>query len=164
MVEFDLLQTISQISAGFAGFTAIIVTFRPMTDWGEDEKLNLIHFLRLSIGVVLLALIPIALSTHQTFSSSLWRFSNGAIGIYHLFLLGWILARATRISAFQELGNIVFAILSCIGTSIALVNLAVALGYFGSYEIIIYLFALIWLLTMTLVNFVAILLQSIKQP
>lgn len=164
MVEFDLLQTISQVAAGFAGFTAIIVTFRPMTGWGEDAKLNLIHFLQLSIGVVLLALLPIALSTHATFSTSLWRISNAAQGLYHLFLLDWILVRTERISAFRELGKFVYMGLVCFGTAIALVNLAVTIGYFSSYEIIIYLLALIWLLTMALVNFVAILLDSIKQP
>lgn len=164
MVEFDLLQTISQVAAGFAGFTAIIVTFRPMTDWGDDEKLNLIHFLQISIGVVLLALMPIALSTHSVFAETTWRISNAAQGIYHLFLIAWILVRTKRLSAFRELGTFLYFALVCFGIIVALVNLAVALGYCSSYEIIIYLLSLMWLLTMALVNFVAILLDSIKQP
>ena len=57
MAYSDVVQTISEVAAALAGFTAVLVAVRRGEHWSKSEVVGLVHFLQLSIGVVLLAVV-----------------------------------------------------------------------------------------------------------
>jgi len=163
--KFSFLETISQVSATFAGFAAVIVGFASSSTWGDREAIGLIHFLQISLGVVLLALVPGALSTNEATADYAWRASNAVLGLYHLFLILWIFRKTKfRYAHFAMIGGLLISGLAVIGISSSILSLAVAAGAFKSYEVLVFFFGLLWLLGMSLVSFVAIVLGFIRDP
>ncbi len=157
----DVLQTIAEVTATFAGFTAILVVFRRRVQWSETEIIGLVHFLQISLGVVLLSLAPFMLSSLELSEEMVWRVSNALLGAYHAYLLAWILPRAGE--APSRIARWARPFLGTFGVGSTLLNVVVAVGALPRALVFALLFGLLWLLAMALVNFVFILMATVRE-
>ena len=106
MAYSDVVQTISEVAAALAGFTAVLVAFRRGEHWSKSEIVGLVHFLQLSIGVVLLALLPLLLGSLEPIASWSWRISNAILGAYHVVVVVWLLMRRQHAPALRGGGSL----------------------------------------------------------
>ncbi len=162
MEHTDVLQTMAEVAAGFAGFTAILLAVLSRDTSLLALRIGIIHFLQLSLGVVLLALIPSVLASLTDNVDAIWRLSNGIQGVYHLYLLWWILSKKHLSVGHSQMGPGLTGFLALCGFGIALTNLCVAAGLFSELAAFAFLFGLLWYLGMALVNFVGILLSRLN--
>jgi hypothetical protein len=121
---------------------------------------GLVHFLQISIGVVLLALLPLLLDSLHALREASWRISNAAVGAYHSFLLIWIIRRQDE--APSQIAPRLRPVLGSVAIGSILLNAWIASGGWPAAGAFGLLFGLIWMLAMALVNFVFILMGTIR--
>jgi hypothetical protein len=84
----DSLLTLAEIALGFAGFTAVVATFtRTPGRWPPVERFRLLVLLLSSLGVLFLALLPLAIAYLGATDASALRLSSGVMAGFTL--VGW---------------------------------------------------------------------------
>ena len=151
----------AEVAAGFAGFTAILLAVFSRETPLQAMRVGIVHFLQLSLGVVLIALLPSVLSSMAYAEDAIWRIANAVQGFYHYYILWWILSRRGTSLGHSKMGGALTAVLGIIGLSIASLNVCAAAGFFPDLLVFAFLFGLLWYLAMALVNFVYILLYRL---
>lgn len=99
------LQTIAEISIGFAGFSGLIVAFRknvgPLT---ELEKYRLQVLLGLSFGAMFLSFLPELLGNVELKEHATWVYASSALCMYSVvFLVWWVRASRGFARAYPEI-------------------------------------------------------------
>jgi len=162
MEHTGVLQTTAEVAAGLAGFTAILLAVLSRETPLNAIRTGIIHFLQLSLGVVMIALLPSVLASLLDSEYTIWRIANAVQGLYHYYLLWWILSRKKTSLGHLQMGRGLTNLLALIGFSIATTNISVAVGFLPWAAAFAFLFGLLWYLAMALVNFVAILLYRLN--
>ena len=162
MPHTDVLQTMAEVAAGFAGFTAILLAIFSRDMPLKTMRVGIVHFLQLSLGVVMIALLPSVLAPLIEAEETIWQVANGVQGAYHYYLLWWILSRKQTSVGHSQMGAGLTVALAFAGFLVASLNICVALGLFSELLVFAFLFGLQWYLAMALVNFVSILLYRLN--
>jgi len=154
------LRTIAEIATAFAGFTGVVIVLghRAAGAWSEVERTTIRILLETSIGVVFFALLPTAFILNLS-APTTWRLAAGLLAAYH----SAILFRADvldRRQAGQLLGRRIDWGLSITGIFSILANALVASGFVPQAAAIIYTLALLHLLLVAALAFVALLLSG----
>jgi len=164
MDYFEGLQTIAEVAVGIAGFGGIIVAItRNRDEWESWDEIRIWGVLVPSISAVLLALLPLGLSSAGLASDALWRVASGimvAAGGLGFLAFGWRF-RATL--AEGPLHPVLGRVLS--GGSV--LNLlcqasnAVGIGFRGSFSV--YYFGLLWFLVYSGLEFISLVFLRVKR-
>jgi len=157
MDQFEGLQTIAEVGVGIAGFGGIIVAItRGREEWESWDEIRIWGVLVPSISAVLLALLPLGLSSAGLASDALWRLSSGIMVVVGL-------------SSFAAFGLRFFSTLSegplhpvlgrllAVGSALNLLcqaSNAAGLGFRGSFSV--YYFGLLWLLAYSGLEFISL--------
>ncbi len=107
--------------------------------------------------------MPLLLGSLEPIASWSWRISNAIVGAYHVFVVAWLLLRAQHAPALQAGFRRGVA---CDISRWRRKYRPELLGRDGGWPaalIFAYLFGLIWLLAMALVNFVLIIFSTVQK-
>jgi hypothetical protein len=89
------LETIAQIAIGLTGFTGVVVSFAAQPDrWTPVDRARLQLMLASSIGVLFLALLPLALIALGLAPTLVWRLASAALLIVSLAITASFVRRA----------------------------------------------------------------------
>lgn len=156
MEAADTLATIAQISLGLAGFAGVVVSFDKINaDLSRVDAFRLMVLLSMSMGALILSLFPFGLHNLGLDKTQVWKISSIFSSLFSIGFVLWFGLAVKRIRAiapeifntsstlFYYLGHIINAWLQ---TS----------NVFGVWQVSpqgIYVFGLIWLLLIGLLQF-----------
>lgn len=160
MDHFENLRTIAEVATAFAGFTGVVIVLghRSAGAWSAAERSTIRNLLEAAIGVVFFALLPAAVALNLAISTT-WRLAAGLLAIYHVA----ILVRADvldRRQGGQLIGRELDWGLSITGVVSILATAGVACGLVPYAAALIYTLALLHLLLVAALSFVALLLSG----
>ena len=167
MDEAETLRTIAEIGIALAGFTGVVVVLgrRSRGDWSSLETLRLYILLATSLAAVFLSFVPILMLHGVASAEVAWRASNGVCGAVLLIgtILGFARWRATGFT-FETTsilaGRLLLGIFTPVGVLIMFTQFMVALGAGLVDAFLIYAFCLLYLLSISSLNFVFLLFPS----
>jgi hypothetical protein len=156
VVNFDVYRTIAEVSVTLTGFIGIVVVLQHRDR--HFSQLGLATILGTSLGAVLFSFLPDLLDGVIGLDAA-WRVSNGAFGLYHLFLIAnhQFRQRSIRANTPVQLA-ITLASFPVVG-----LKLAVGLGFLMPWAFEIYLLGLVWCVGISGYLFSMILLDSAKR-
>jgi hypothetical protein len=150
------LTTVAQIAVGLAGFTGIVIAFtrRP----GELTPIERYRFAILfgtSFGALFLSLVPFGVALVGVEAPALWRLSSAAFVAFEIGLVASLLPRTLRyVREARELFDLRILGGLAAGHALAIVLLIVnAFGGFAGAAPGVFLWALVWLLFHTALQF-----------
>lgn len=133
MPSNEILQTISQIAAAFAGFSGVVAAIghRGSRTWSSAEILRLRTLVEPSLVALFGSFLPGVL--HIAFDSEplVWRLSSAALGIMGLAAGAAFIARSRVASA--TVGQRIFLVVAGLGVGALLLAAA---GVLRQYELI----------------------------
>lgn len=157
MDQFEGLQTIAEVAVGIAGFGGIIVAItRDREDWESWDEIRIWGVLVPSISAVLLALLPLGLSSAGLASNALWRFSSlamVAVGVSGFLAFGLRFRGTLSEGPLLPVLGRLLAGGSVLNLLCQLSN-AMGLGFRGSFSV--YYFGLLWLLAYSGLEFISL--------
>ena len=164
MDYFEGLQTIAEVAVGIAGFGGIIVTItRNRDEWESWDEIRIWGVLVPSISVVLLALLPLGLSSAGLTSDALWRVASGimvAAGALSFLAFGWRFSTTLAEGPLHPVLGRVLAGGSVLNLLCQASN-AVGLGFRGSFSV--YYFGLLWFLVYSGLEFISLVFVRVKR-
>jgi hypothetical protein len=154
----DALQTFSQLGVALAGFTgvAIVLGGRAAGSWDYVERGQLRQLLESSLAVVLLSMLPLVLERFAVEETLLWRVSNGvacAAGI-GLGASYWIWYWRGDVGSYPLLGRVLGWLTTPLVVALLALQGAVALGAIQRNTPAPFFAMLLWLVTVSSVNFI----------
>lgn len=164
MGESDLLQTFAEVGVALTGFTGIVVVLarRPGGTWLVVELAQLHDLLWSSLNVVFFALLPLVLIQAVSLEAT-WRIAAGGFALSGL-CAGIKYWRSTRLYDRNVRLPIWSARLSYflapVGAGIIGAKFAVAIGFWPDNAAFVYLGALLWSLSIAVINFIFLLLPT----
>jgi hypothetical protein len=152
----DALQTFSQL--GVAGFTgvAIVLGGRAAGSWDYVERGQLRQLLESSLAVVLLSTLPLVLERFAWSEARLWRVSNGiacAAGI-GLGASYWIWYWRGEVASYPLLGRVLGWATTPLVAALLVLQALVAAGVIQRNAAAPFFAMLLWLVTVSSVNFI----------
>jgi hypothetical protein len=158
----DILQTIAEVSIGFAGFTSVVAVLgrRATGEWTAIDRFRLSQMLATSLAALLLSLLPLVLA-QLGFSERLsWGSASTILAAYTIFLAASSQRRIRQLPSEEQsqimrpllwsIQAVVAAVVSCL-----LINAA---GVFFHQEPGPYLLGLYLLLGLSAFQFTRLLL------
>lgn len=143
------LQTVSEVSIAFAGFSGLIVLFRkkagPLTD---VEKYRLKVLLTLAFGAMFLAFMPELIQYFGAPAKKLWILASCILSIYSMvFLIWWIAASRQLMKSVPEIFNWFAISRMAVGhIVVVLLQFGVVFSLIEQSSIGVYIAALLWYL------------------
>lgn len=105
----DSLLTIAELALGLAGFSGVILVFGGLPDRMHPlDSIRVRLLLSMSLGAMVLALLPFGMQLFSLGETSIWRLACGALGAYGLFMGAVFLhdlRRMTEASRWQLFGS-----------------------------------------------------------
>jgi hypothetical protein len=154
----DALQTFAQLGVALAGFTgvAIVLGGRAAGSWDYVERGQLRQLLESSLAVVLLSMLPLVLEHFAWTEQTLWRVSNGAACLAGIALGAsyWIWYRRGDVASYPLVGRVLGWVTTPFVTALLGVQALVALGVIQAGAPAPFFTLLLWLVTVSSVNFV----------
>ena len=88
MQSADILQTIAEISIGFAGFTSVVAVLgrRATGEWTALDRFRLSQMLATSLAALLLSLLPLILAHLGLSERVSWGLASTILAAYTIFL------------------------------------------------------------------------------
>ena len=83
----DISVGIAEVSAAFAGFSGIIAALGNTSAWTEMELYRFQNLLGVSIGAVVLSLLPLLISAYGANDTWVWRIACSSVAIFALGFL-----------------------------------------------------------------------------
>ena len=128
MVGSDLLQTLAEVSIGFAGFASIVVVFqrRDSELWSDEDALRYATMLSSSLASLFFSIIPVALHLCGLTDSWVWRTSSALLAVWLVFVAlisGRRSAETFRATSLNSAILIAFIALSIAALLLQLANL-----------------------------------------
>jgi len=166
LVEAETLRTIAEVAVAIAGFTGIVVVFggRAGGDWSPDEAERLWLLLSQALVVTLFAFLPILLQAAGLEGPAIWRLSNGLLGIT-IWGIGANIAfrqrHFERVRAASLLTRCFEYATSAAGACISISLVAHSAGALATRGPFLFLFALLFLLAASIMNFWRLLMGSV---
>ena len=170
MDEAETLRTIAEIGIALAGFTGVVAVLgrRSRGDWSPLESLRLSILLATSLAAVFLSFVPILMLRGVASVEAAWRASNGVCGV--VFLIGmiggfarWRASSYTFETTSVPVGWLLLGIMTPLGMLIGFAQVMIALGFHLLDAFLIYALCLLYLLSLSAMNFVFLLLPD-KSP
>jgi hypothetical protein len=152
MQTFDLLLTISQLSVGLAGFSAIVITLnpRPIREWSASDRVALRILVQVSFVTMIFSLLPFVLGVSLA-SEVVWFYGLWVYGVVHLIDVSTFIFR--RPSGM----HISFKVNGALGFIIACLQIVVAAFGDSTAHETTYTAALLWHLYVLFAAFVLLL-------
>jgi hypothetical protein len=142
----ETFESIGEIAATLAGFSAILVAIR--FERLKPEVVGVQDFLLTALSAILFAFLPKLLNPFAD-GSALWQISCGVFGVYHALLAATMTYRHLRRRMFSAIEWLFLAASICV---IGL-KLAVGLGHLLEFGYDVYLLGLVWLLSNSIFMF-----------
>ncbi len=145
----QLLQTISEISIAFAGFSGLVVALRkspgPLTN---IQTYRLRVLLGLAFGAMFLSMLPELLMSAGIPPQQLWVYSSAVALIYSMVFIAWWLLASRRIMKFvpEIFSGSAVSRMAAGHVAIILLLVATTASLFGDNSSAAYMTALIWYL------------------
>jgi hypothetical protein len=154
----DALQTFSQLGVALAGFTgvAIVLGGRAAGSWDYVERGQLRQLLESSLAVVLLSMLPLVLERFAWPETTLWRVSNGIACLAGIALGAsyWIWYWRGDVVSYPLLGRVLGWLTTPLVVALLVLQAAVALGAIQRNVAAPFFAMLLWLVTVSSVNFI----------
>ncbi len=153
----DALLTISELGLGLAGFSGVILVFE-----GSPETMHPVDWTRIrmlltvSLGTMVLSLVPFGLEMFDSMEPGLWRVACGFSATWNI-VMGAIffpdvlrLTRDERAQLFagERVGYILTSILFALGIIAFLAHLLFAAGALGGNGAGLFFLGTVWLLVL----------------
>jgi hypothetical protein len=154
LAHSDILRLIAEIAVALTGFTGIVAVLgrRARGDWSPEEMLSLRVLIETSLTALFLSFIPDLLNMVVDSESTVWRVSNGLLGITHLATFGAFLLRAKLANPTSSQ-----VMLGVTAISLILAHFLVAAGLFTTWAALIFIIGLLQQLFIAIHNFVILL-------
>ena len=160
MDELSPFETLAQIALGIAGFSGVVIAVsdRP-THHTRPDFLRILSLLVLSLGALMLALIPSGLALAQVPRESIWRIGSSAAVLASLAWASYFPSRLRR-----EARSVLFPTSILLpATVLGVLNLAFqvlnAAGIFAGVAASVYYFGIVWLLLYSAAIFANVVFQ-----
>lgn len=160
MDELSPFENLAQIALGIAGFSGVVVAVsdRP-THHTRPDFLRILSLLVLSLGALVLALIPSGLALAQVPRASIWRIGSGAAVLVSL-AWAWYFPGRLR----QEARGVLFptpillpaGVLSALNLGLQALNSA---GVIAGVAASVYYFGIVWFLLFSAAIFANVVFQ-----
>jgi hypothetical protein len=154
----DILPTLAEISVTVAGFTAVLVAFRPASagQWSKAELVRVRAALILPGHVLVLSLLPFGLAGFTQAPAVVWGLPLLVFGIVGFALLARTISEVLR-GDFQLTSRPVGTLLITVSVVINIVALLSGAGLLFPYSPGLLVLALAWTLVSTAVTLVLML-------
>ena len=98
LAEIGTLNTIAQVTITLLGFTGIVVVFgkRGITEWTPTDRLRFYALVAPSLTAFFCSFVPELVSLLGYETLTVWRISNGVLGLAHLANLAVFLLNPER--------------------------------------------------------------------
>jgi hypothetical protein len=154
----DALQTFSQLGVALAGFTgvAIVLGGRAAGAWDYVERGQLRQLLESSLAVVLLSLLPLVLERFAWAEATLWRVANGAACLAGIALGAsyWVWYWRGDVASYPPLGRVLGWVTTPLVVALLALQALVAFGVIERRAPAPFFAMLLWLVTVSAVNFI----------
>ena len=149
MPDLENLRTIAEIAIAVAGFSGVVVAFRPASrPWTDRERLRFRLLVLQSVIVLFFCFLPLLLAEGRIDERLAGRLSNGALAMAQLSLCFYVGRGAPTLRGSRSLGSLPGAI--AISCSIALAQAIHAFGGLPAAGPFLYMLSLLFILAMSL--------------
>jgi hypothetical protein len=149
--DLENLRTIAEIAIAVAGFSGVVVAFRPASrPWTDRERLRFRLLVLQSVVVLFFCFLPLLLAEGRIDERLAGRLSNGALAMAQLSLSFYVGRRAPTLRGIGSLGSLPRAIAIAISCSIALAQAIHAFGGLPEAGPFLYMLSLLFILAMSL--------------
>jgi hypothetical protein len=162
----DTLLTTAEVAVALAGFSGVVVVLgRPsLSDWTPVDVLRLQVLLGVSLGAVILALLPLAFHHVGLTHALVIGLSSSLMGGY-ILIAGVLFQRSIRglsPESRQSVSGGLTGVLSAIWLLVFVVIVLNAIGIVFQHEFGVYFFSLLWFLVVAAVQFARIMLVRFR--
>jgi hypothetical protein len=138
--ETELLSTVIEFSIGLAGFSGVVAAMGRNAGWSELERYRVVNLLQAALAPAFLSFAALGLAYLQPNSASAWQqacFISGCIAI--LFVVRVFLGKAALPPGqMKDLRLHVLYILTGLLSSMGVIQLLAATGYFSPHTFIVF--------------------------
>jgi hypothetical protein len=160
----DILTSLAETAAVFAGFSGIVVALgaRSVTELSPVSRFRFANLLVISVSTSLLAFAPLVLGAFSLASSLIWAWSSATLALFALLFLIARSAMARRIRAAQiTLGRSwMAALMICVLAGICVTQCANTIGWPLNRGAALYVAGLFGLLIVSGLQFILLALDS----
>ena len=161
MLDSETLRTMAELGIALAGFSGIVAVLgrRLQGEWSSLDRARLLGLLIPSFGVVFFSLLPEVIQGAR--APGLWlRIAHALLAAYQVGGMLFVLIRAGPALFARRADRVVALLLLGLGIVLILAQCGVALGFFESFAVPLYVAALVNLLLVSSMNFVFLLFAS----
>ena len=122
----EILFSLAEVSIALVGFTGIVVALQQRSDWSTSTAVRFSALVWPSVTALGACYIPELVSYFQSDADTIWRLSNGLLGVFHLAnISAFALAIARSGTGVATRFQLILAV---IGIATILAHFAAALG------------------------------------
>ena len=153
-----ILLAYAQVAATLTGFIGVVFIFGERSHrLGKGQTSALFHFMYASLSALFLSLFGALLLVYLASEEHLaWQICNAASGLIHLVGGGRLALEAAQ----QRTEVLRSSATSAMGLGIAAASFAAAAGYLIREEAVIFMFATLWILGVTVIAFISLLVSA----
>jgi len=149
------LRTIAEVAIAIAGFSGVVVVFRPASRiWTDRDRLRFTLLVQQALVVLLFSFFPLLAREAAIDELVVGRVSNGLLGITQLGLSIFVVQAVSQEASGNAPSQLPLYSVIAISCTIGLAQLLHALGAISAAGPFLYLLSLLFILTMALRSFV----------